>query len=368
MTGRHLRVALIGCGQIADAHLQELRRTPAASVVAVCDRHMDLARQAATRFDVEIAFDDAARMLEVARPDVVHVTTPPQTHRSLVLQCLAAGAHVYVEKPFTANVAEADEIIAAADARGLHVCLGHDQLFDPAWLECRRRVWAGDLGEVVHVDAVQGYDLDGPFGRVLNNDPGHWVHALPGGFFQNVMSHALARILDLMPGATPIVDARRFTRHAGDPFPSELRVLLFGERCTGVLTFSSAIRPIRRLTRVWGTRCTVEVDLDARTITTDRAASLPGALSKPQLTWRRFTEAGRNLRMNLVRLGRADLHYFEGMHTLFAGFYEAIATGGHLPVTHAEAIRATRVMDAVFESCRHTGARAGVAPRELQPA
>jgi predicted dehydrogenase len=366
MTGRQLRVALIGCGQIADAHLQELRRTPAASVVAVCDRHRDLARQAATRFGVGMAFDDAARMLNAARPDVVHVTTPPHTHRAVVLQCLAAGAHVYVEKPFTVDAAEAEEIIAAAEARRLRVCLGHDQLFDPAWLDCRRRVFSGDLGEVVHVDAVQGYDLEGPFGRLLKSDPTHWVHALPGGLFQNVMSHALARILDVMPDAMPIAQARWFTRHVGESFPSELRVLLCGETSTGVLTFSSAMRPIRRLTRVWGTRCCVEVDLDARTITTDRAASLPGALSKTQLTWQRFTEAGRNLHMNLVRLGRADLHYFEGMRTLFARFYDAIATGGHLPVSHADAIRATRVMDAVFESCRRTGARAAGALRELQ--
>jgi len=364
MTDRQWRIALIGCGQIADAHLQELRRTPGASVVAVCDRHMDLARQAATRFGVGMAFDHVARMLDAARPDVVHVTTPPHTHRSLVLQCLAAGTHVYVEKPFTVHTAEAEEVVAAADARGLRVCLGHDQLFDPAWQACRQRVSSGDVGEVVHVEAVQGYDLGGPFGRLLTNEPAHWVHGLPGGLFQNVMSHALARILDFMPGPLPDVYARRFGRLAGESFPSEFRVLLFGDTCTGVLTFSSAMRPIRRLTRVWGTRCALEVDLDARTVTTDRAASVPGALSKAELTWQRFTEAGRNLSTNIARLGRSDLHYFQGMHTLFARFYEAIAARGEMPVTHADAIRATRVMDAVFESCRHAGA--GAAPRRLQ--
>jgi predicted dehydrogenase len=360
MAGHRLRVALIGCGQIADAHLQELRRTPAALVVAVCDQHPELARQAAARFGVDMAFDNAARMLEASRPDVVHVTTPPHTHRSLVLHCLAAGAHVYVEKPFTVDAAEAEEVAAAADARGRRVCVGHDQLFDPAWQECRRRVSSGDVGDVVHVDAVQGYDLNGPFGRLMNNGPAHWVHRLPGGLFQNVMSHALARILDFMPGRLPDVHARWFARQAAS-MPSELRVLLFGETCTGMLTFSSTMRPIRRLARVYGTRSALEIDLDARSLTTDRGASLPGAFSKAELTWQRFAEARRNLTTNIARLGRSDLHYFQGMQTLFERFYEAIATAGQPPVPLADAVRATRVMDAVFESCR---AGAASEPRE----
>lgn len=350
MAPRPVSVALIGCGQIADAHLQEIRRIPAARVVAVCDRHIDLAHQAAMRFGVPAMFDDAGCMLQVARPDVVHVTTPPQTHRALALQCLAAGAHVYVEKPFTIDTREAHDVVAAAEARHLRVCLGHDQLFDPAWQECRARVKAGEIGDVVHVDAVQGYDLDGPFGRLLQHDQAHWVHRLPGGLFQNVMSHALARILDVMPGSAPAVQARWFSRGAEDAFPSELRVQLFGETCTGALTFSSAARPARRVTRILGTRRTLDVDLDARSLTIDRATAMPGACSKVALTWQRFTDAGRNLSRNVDRLRRADLHYFEGMRELFARFYASIATGGPLPVSHADAIRTTQVMEAVFAS------------------
>lgn len=346
-----MNIALIGCGQIADAHLQELRRIPTAHVVAVCDQHLDLARQAALRFGVERMFDSSARMLAETRPDVVHVTTPPHTHRGIVLQCLAAGAHVYVEKPFTVDADEATDIIASAEARRLRVCLGHDQLFDPIWQECRQRVMSGEIGAVVHIDAVQGYDLGGPFGRLLQHDADHWVHRLPGGLFQNVMSHALARILDFMPGPLPAVQGRWFSRGADHTFPTELRVMLFGHRCTGTLTFTSAARPTRRVTRILGTRRSLEVDLDARSLTIDRATRLPGAFAKVELTWRRFAEAGRNLSRNLARLRRADLHYFEGMHTLFAQFYQSIATGGPTPVSHAEAIRTTQVMDAVFASC-----------------
>jgi predicted dehydrogenase len=354
MTSDRLRIALIGCGQIADAHLQELRRIPSVSVVAVCDLHMDLARQAATRYGVPIAFDDVSRMLDEARPDVVHITTPPHSHRALAMQCLSRRAHVYVEKPFTVDAAEAEEIIAAAEACRLRVCLGHDQLFDPAWQECVQRVAAGEVGTVIHVEALQGYDLAGPFGRLLQDESAHWVHRLPGGLFQNVMSHALARILDVMPDPSPSVFAHWFTNSDGPSFPTELRVLLVGESCTGTLTFSTRVRPLRRLARVFGTRRAMEVDLDARTVTIDRAAALPGALANAEINWRRFTQARRNLVLNLTRIARCDLHYFEGMHALFARFYDAILTGGPTPVPHEHAIRTTRVMDAVFASCRRT--------------
>jgi len=364
MDSNRLRVALIGCGQIADAHLQELRRIPQASVVGVCDVHIDLARQAATRFGVPKAFDDVGSMLTATRPDVVHITTPPHSHRALALQCLASRAHVYVEKPFTIDAGEATEVIDAAEARGLRVCLGHDQLFDPAWQECRRRVADGDIGSVIHVDALQGYDLAGPFGRLLQDEPGHWVHRLPGGLFQNVISHALARILDFIPDRLPAVSARWSMAPDGPAFPTELRVLVAGGSCTGHLTFSTRVRPLRRSTRVLGSSCALDVDLDARTVTLDRAAALPGPLAKVELTCDRFKQAGRHLTVNLTRLGRHELHYFEGMHTLFCRFYEAISTDGPMPVPHRDAFRATRVMDTVFASCR-SAAQMVASDREL---
>jgi predicted dehydrogenase len=100
MTKKPCRVALVGCGQIADAHLQEVRKIAGAQLVAVCDRHRDLARQAAARFGVPGVYDDLDALLREARPDVLHVTTPPQTHAAVAKQALAAGVHMYVKKPF----------------------------------------------------------------------------------------------------------------------------------------------------------------------------------------------------------------------------------------------------------------------------
>lgn len=363
MSKTPLRIALIGCGQIADAHLQELRLIEGTAAVAVCDRHLDLAKQAAARFDVPHAFDSVADMLATARPHVVHVTTPPHTHAALAVQCLNANAHVYVEKPFTVNVHEADTVLRAAERNGRLVCLGHDQLFDPVWLECRQLYESGALGDIVHVDTIWGYDLDGPFGRLLAGNTDHWVHRLPGGLFQNVISHGLARIMDFLPDAVPRVQAEWF-RMGLATFPSELRVYIRGERATGSLMFTTQARPAQKWARVYGTRMTVEIDFDARVVRKYRAPSAPSALAKVQLPWWQLKDAAANFAGAVKRLSKSDLRFFAGMQELLRRFYAAIETGGPVPVSHAEARRVTGVMDAIFQDCRLREA-AGIPPEQI---
>jgi predicted dehydrogenase len=354
---RTIRVAVVGCGQIADAHLLQLRRIATVGIVAVCDRHLDLARQAAARFGVRDCFDDLAVLLARNRPDVVHVTTPPDTHHSIALQCLHAGVHVYVEKPFALDVVEARHLVDIAESRGLQICLGHDQLFDPAWQACREMVKRRELGDIVHVESIQGYNLAGPFGAVVSTDPRHWVHQLPGGLFQNVMPHALARITDFMDDPAPRVYARWFSRAPGASFPSDLTVLLVGERMSATLLFSSVVRPVQKVARIFGTKSSIEVDLDARTVTRYDSASFPGPLAKIELPWRRASQAVANLAENVWRIVRADLHYFEGMRCLFERFYESIETGTEPPISHRDAIRITSIMDDIFTQCRRDDPR-----------
>ena len=352
MTDSKLKVALVGCGQIADAHLGEIRRILCARAVAVCDQYLDLAKQAAARFGVPGVFTDLGKMLAEVRPDVLHVATPPHTHCPLTLQALAAGLHVYVEKPFTVDVTEAEEVLAAAVAAERLVCVGHDQLYDPAWQECRELYQRGELGEVVHVDAVLGYDLAGPYGRVTASDPDHWVHRLPGKFFHNTIAHALYKITDFLLDEEPRIFATWFGALPGTDCPTELRVFLQGADVTANLLSSSAIEPSQRVTRVYGTRRVVEVDLDGRLLRQARAPTLRGPLVKLELPWRQKREAGRSFRRNLWSFLRSRLHYFTGMHRLLTEFYQSIRTHGEPPIPYAEIRRLTVMMDQIFRSCR----------------
>lgn len=345
---RRLRVALVGCGQIADAHLQELRKLPTCEVVAVCDRLRDLAERAAAVFSVPGVYDDLATMLAEARPDVVHICTPAGSHQAVALECLAAGAHVYVEKPFTVDLVEARRVLDAARAANRLVCVGHNELYDAVWLEARRRVASGQLGQVVHVDSVQGYDLSGPFGSLLVSDPQHWVRRLPGGFFHNTISHPVYKITDLIADPEPRVWATWFAEHPAGGFPTELMVIVRGETTSAQLSVSSAARPVQRVVKICGTKESCEVDLEGRTIRRMRALTMRGPFVAMQAPARQAAEGLGRLGGALRDFLAARIHFFGGLRTLFAEFQGAILDGREPPIPYAEIERVTALMDTIF--------------------
>src|SRR5262249_55852010 len=105
-----LKVAIIGCGKIADSHAAQIQRVKGCKIVAVCDREELMARQLCERFQIKGCFSDVKTMLTEAQPNVVHITTPPQSHHGLAKLCLDHGCHVYVEKPFALNTMEAMDL------------------------------------------------------------------------------------------------------------------------------------------------------------------------------------------------------------------------------------------------------------------
>ncbi|HEY6004593.1 MAG TPA: Gfo/Idh/MocA family oxidoreductase [Anaeromyxobacter sp.] len=366
------RVAVVGCGQIADAHVHEARRA-GADVVAVCDRSAVMAEQAAARLEVPEWFEDLDAMLSRARPDVVHVTTPPASHLPVARAALAGGAHVYVEKPLTVDLAEAGALEDAARRAGRLACAGHNLAFDPVVLRLLRLVAEGAIGDVVHVDAIQGHDLAGPFGRIAMSDPDHWVHRLPGGIAHNNLSHPLSIVLPLLGDELPSVRATglRLRRErfgdARDHFHDEIRVLLAGERATASVHFSCHARPVQLALAVYGTRANVAVSLDARTMRAVRGSSMPGPFQKVDWARNDAVEAGRELWRRAGDLARARLHYFEGMRELFARFYAAAAGAKAPPVPFEEALRTAAVLDEVFHQCRAERAPAGTAAQGGAP-
>src|SRR3989475_8035348 len=96
---RMLKVAIVGCGKIADAHVSQIQRIKGCEIVGVCDSEPLMARQFYERFPVKRYFTDLTDLLSDARPDVVHITTPPESHFDLARLCMEQGCHVYVEKP-----------------------------------------------------------------------------------------------------------------------------------------------------------------------------------------------------------------------------------------------------------------------------
>jgi predicted dehydrogenase len=154
-----LKIGIVGCGKIADQHVDAIHRIPDCelSLFAIENSHGEAVGE---RFGISACFSELSEMLEAARLDVVHITTPPQSHYSLAKQCLESGSHVYLEKPFTITAVEAESLIRVAERRNLKITAGHNLQFTPETLEMRQLLAEGLLGgKPVHLESHFSYDL-----------------------------------------------------------------------------------------------------------------------------------------------------------------------------------------------------------------
>lgn len=335
-------------------HVSGIQRLSAARLVAVCDVEPLMAEQLASRFGVAKRYVDFEAMLAREKPDVVHVVTPPQSHRALVGTALDAGCHVMVEKPLAFDADQAAHILSHAKARSRKLTIGYTYYFDPAARLLRTLVKDGVMGETVHLDSFLGYDLKGPFGSMILADPNHWVHNLPGKLFQNLLDHLLNKVTEFLPDEEPIVHAQAWQGTAdpagrGGDLPDELRVLIVGDQRSAYATLSSHSRPVRHTLTFHGTKNSALLDFDTSTITLARAPSLPGALGRLVSPfgegWQHIKEGARNV----FRFARSDYHFFSGFHYLVSEFYNCILRDLPVPIPYREILRTATLVDEVIE-------------------
>jgi predicted dehydrogenase len=349
-----LKVAVIGCGKIADGHIEEIGKIEGADVVAVCDLEPLMAEQIAVRYGIPAHYSDFARMLQCEKPDVVHITTPPQFHLPLARIAVDAGCHLYMEKPLAPTAAEARKLIDYVQSHGRKMTINYWPNFDPPGLILRDLLDEGVLGDPVHVESFFGYNLSSPFGQALLCDTRHWVHGLPGKLFQNVLDHLLNKIALVLPDDAPRIVAQGYRLRpdsnvaAQDCMLDELRIMMHGERVSAYGTFSSHARPVGQFLRVYGSRNTVHVDYNLRTVVLDPDQTLPSAIGRLLPPFQQGWRMIRIGRSNVRRFLHNEFHYFAGMNRLITAFYGSIREDGPLPISYRDILRVSEWMDEIF--------------------
>jgi predicted dehydrogenase len=352
-----LKVAIVGCGKIADEHASQIRRISGAEIVGVCDREPLMAKQLYERFRIKRYFSDLSEMLTEAQPDVVHVTTPAEAHFDIARMCLERGSHVYVEKPVTLNAAEARTLIALAESKGLKMTAGHDDQFTHVARRMRALVKSGYLGGApVHMESTFCYDLSDPaYARALLADKHHWVRRLPGKLLQNIISHGIARIAEFLITDAPQVAAFGFVspllKELGETeIVDELRVVITTEEgATAYFTFSSHMRPCLHEFRMYGPRNGLIVSQDQHTLMKLRGArfkSYAEAFLPPVIS---ASQSLGNLATNVRHFLARDFHAKSGMKCLIESFYSSILHHTPPPIPYREILLIATIMDAIFE-------------------
>ena len=350
-----LRVAFIGAGRMARHHASVLRRLPMpAMTVGVHDEAADRAGAFAALAGC-VPFPSLETLFRDARPDVVHVCTPPAAHFGAAAAALAAGAHVYVEKPFALTVGHARQLLDTARERHLLVCAGHQLIRDRAF--ARLLVGAAGLGPVMQADSHFAF-------RPVGISATRAGASTLGRQLVDVLPHPLYSLVWVLERFAPQQPIELSWIHVT---PTDLQAVLRAGELVGRLSVSLRARPIASSLTVIGTQGTLTCDF-VRSIVVGAANPGTEVLEKlinpliegAQLLAGTVGSAAHRLRSSTG---------YPGLPELMEDFYRAVATGGPSPVSPAHLLSVTELFEQLVAriDAATRGARAVPVPAPRAP-
>lgn len=348
-----MRAVVIGAGHIARQHLACLKSIPGVELAGVCDLSAAMAESAAERFGVARWYTDYRRMLDEARAEVVHVTTPVSSHFRLAMDAMESGAHVFVEKPIAATLDELRAMQDCAKRCGRWLIEDHNYLFDRSVQRILGLIGAGEFGQVTHVEVEICLNILGEGSRLADPNARHPSLSMPGGAISDFLTH-LSYLAYAFVGRHRAVRTIWLKREAASPLPSdEFRAMVDAEGGTASLLFSSHTQPDVFWLRVYGTRMRATANLFEPRLTLDRMRG--GA--RPLIPLLNGIEEARAVRRGawggLWRKLSGGPGAYEGLWDLIRRTYEAIGSGREMPVGEKQIEAVNRlVADLILEENR----------------
>jgi predicted dehydrogenase/nucleoside-diphosphate-sugar epimerase len=359
-----IRTAVVGCGRISDVHIETLKGLPEVELVALCDVNEKAARDQATRYEVPGVYTHMDEMMRDAQPHVVHLLTPPRTHRLLAEIASKYHAHMYVEKPLASSEADARCIVEAARNAGVHVCPGHSLLFDPCFLKACHLIRRGDIGEVVSVRVEQGFSYELAARAAVIP----WSYTYDWGLFENLIPHPLYLACHFLgdPGQPRVVALK--SGRIRESAVEEIRVLIPSASIIAEVSLSLCASPETNRLEVVGTSGRMTVDFGTFTVTTHRDNGLPSFVARFTSNFR--TAASLIWSGTTVALGIATgkVKRYMGVRGLITQFYESLKAGLPPPVLPDDGLSIRRLMDEIKLSCEEFVKPAVIAPVAGSPA
>jgi predicted dehydrogenase len=316
-----LRIAVIGCGAIADSfHLPALQRGAAGDVsLVLVDPSAERASALARKYGASLTASSHAEI--IGRVDAAVIASPHHTHVPIALDLIGAGIAVLSEKPLGTSVAEVEAVRDAALRHGCAVAVNQTRRFIPACQEIRRRIAAGDLGQVGSVDASEG-------------DRFGWPAATPSMFGarsagQGVLLDIGVHLIDLLTwwfGAELAVESFRDDSFGGSEAVAAATLVRGDLRLAVRLSW---LAKQRNAVTISGTEGSLEwnvYDLDTITL--------------------RSHGSGRRSR---VRLDGAPREYNDLAVPVLRDFRQAIDTGGPPAVRPEDALASMRIIERCYQ-------------------
>ena len=312
-------------------HVKAIQQTGGNAVVAAVVDPSAEARARGIELGAEAAWETLDELFRETRPDVVHVCTAPHFHTAVARRALEAGCHVYVEKPFAESSADARDLIRLAEAKSLHVCSGHQLLFEAPTRALRSQLPA--LGEIVHIESCFAFRPSrNPVRGMLPAD----VQLL------DILPHPVYLLLSALPsnGEQARVDAVRVGPGA------TVHALVSRGGVVANLVVSLVARPVETTLRVTGTNGMLQADYVRGT--TQRLFG-PGASAVEKIVnpFRLSIQISGGAVISLLRrLARRDWSY-PGLKEAFGSFYLQITQGGAPAMSPADILDTVAICERI---------------------
>ena len=150
-----VKVGVIGFGYWGPNIVRNFNSLPDTEVVFICDKDYRARLKAQQLYPHIRVIDDCREVATSPLVDVVAVVTPVSTHYELAKLALENGKHVFVEKPFTASVEEAERLIELAERKNLKIMVDHTFLFTGAVRRIKQLIDDNVLGEIYYYDSIR---------------------------------------------------------------------------------------------------------------------------------------------------------------------------------------------------------------------
>ena len=155
---KRYRIGVIGCGARGETFARSLYKgTPRAELCGVCDLDADRMEKFCAYCELTSArrFTDPAAFLGQRDMDAVIITTPDFTHREVALQAIAAGKHVYLEKPMEVTLENCRDIIRAVRKSDVQAFMGFNLRLGAGYVRMKEYMRSGLLGQVLHIEGLE---------------------------------------------------------------------------------------------------------------------------------------------------------------------------------------------------------------------
>lgn len=233
------KFAIIGCGSIADFHLQALSEIEDAELVGVSSRREERAREVAEQAGCEWT-TDYQELLNNPEVEIVNVTTSSGSHASIGMDVLRAGKHLLMEKPIAMSAADAEAMIRLAEEKNLTLAVVSQRRFEEHHQIVKRVLTEGKLGRLLYVDVACPFYRDQAY-----YDSADWRGTLAedGGALMNQGIHSIDVMLWLA-GPVQSVSGKVATQtHEMEAEDLGTALLTFENGALGSLMSSTSIQP-----------------------------------------------------------------------------------------------------------------------------